>query len=116
MRITSPKILVDGKIENVDWEIEEADINYINEVELQLKQCQNHLNNFEIKKTLLAVAKAWDLNNKLIQMTEPWNLKKDPIKRNKLIYLTIETIRTIGIILYPIVPEVVSNIYNYLNW
>ena len=54
--------------------------------------------------------------NKYFNDQEPWNKKKDVIRLNTIIYTSLELIRKITILLYPIIPETtlkVMNIFNY---
>ncbi len=54
--------------------------------------------------------------NKYFNDQEPWNKKKDVIRLNTIIYTSLELIRKITILLYPIIPETtlkVMGIFNY---
>ena len=54
--------------------------------------------------------------NKYFNYQEPWNKKKDVIRLNTIIYTSLELIRKITILLYPIIPETtlkVMGIFNY---
>ena len=54
--------------------------------------------------------------NKYFNDQEPWNKKKDVIRLNTIIYTSLELIRKITILLYPIIPETtlkVMSIFNY---
>ena len=43
--------------------------------------------------------------NKYFNDQEPWNKKNDPIRLNTIVYTTLEIVRKISIMLYPIIPE-----------
>ena len=54
--------------------------------------------------------------NKYFNDQEPWNKKKDVIRLNTIIYTSLELIRKITILLYPIIPETslkVMGLFNY---
>ena len=54
--------------------------------------------------------------NKYFNDQEPWNKKKDVVRLNTIIYTSLELIRKITILLYPIIPETtlkVMGIFNY---
>ena len=43
--------------------------------------------------------------NKYFNDQEPWKKKNDPIRLNTIVYTTLEIVRKISILLYPIIPE-----------
>ena len=43
--------------------------------------------------------------NKYFNDQEPWKKKSDPLRLNTIIYTTLEIVRKISILLYPIIPE-----------
>ena len=43
--------------------------------------------------------------NKYFNDQEPWNKKKDLIRLNTIVYTTLEIVRKISYMLYPIIPE-----------
>ena len=43
--------------------------------------------------------------NKYFNDQEPWKKKDDPIRLNTIVYTTLEIIRKISFMLYPIIPE-----------
>ena len=56
--------------------------------------------------------------NEFVDRKQPWNLRKDPTKEVELetvIYITLETLRVVGILLQPIIPTVSSVLLNRLN-
>ena len=43
--------------------------------------------------------------NKYFNDQEPWKKKEDTIRLNTIVYTTLEIVRKISILLYPIIPE-----------
>ena len=43
--------------------------------------------------------------NKYFNDQEPWNKKNDPLRLNTIVYTTLEIVRKISFLLYPIIPE-----------
>jgi methionyl-tRNA synthetase len=46
--------------------------------------------------------------NKYFNDQEPWKKKEDPIRLNTIVYTTLEIVRKISFLLYPIIPQSVS--------
>ena len=53
--------------------------------------------------------------NKYFNDQEPWNKKKDPNRLNTIIYVSLELIRKISILMYPIIPETSLKALNIFN-
>jgi methionyl-tRNA synthetase len=72
---------------------------------------QNHIDNYEFH---LALSDIWDVigsADKLVNDREPWVLAKtDKAELSKLLYVLAETIRHIGVMLWPFMPETAENI------
>ena len=67
-----------------------------------------HMNNFAFNKALQAVWAVISQANKYIVLSEPWTLVKDPAKADRLntvLYNLAETLRLIGLVLAPVMPE-----------
>ena len=43
--------------------------------------------------------------NKYFNDQEPWKKKDDPVRLNTIVYTTLEIVRKISFLLYPIIPE-----------
>ena len=43
--------------------------------------------------------------NKYFNDQEPWKKKEDPIRLNTIVYTTLEIVRKISFLLYPIIPQ-----------
>jgi methionyl-tRNA synthetase len=67
-----------------------------------------HMNDFAFNRALQSVWKVISMSNKYIVTSEPWVLAKDPSKAGRLntvLYTLAETLRLIGLVLEPVMPE-----------
>ena len=46
--------------------------------------------------------------NKYFNDQEPWKKKEDPIRLNTIVYTTLEIVRKVSFLLYPIIPQSVT--------
>ena len=53
--------------------------------------------------------------NKYFNDQEPWNKKNDTDRLNTIIYVSLELIRKISILMYPIIPETSLKALNIFN-
>ena len=53
--------------------------------------------------------------NKYFNDQEPWNKKNDPDRLNTIIYVSLDLIRKISILMYPIIPETSLKALNIFN-
>ena len=104
-----------AKIENITWELDDHDNAYIQSIQNLLVQSKDCFNQYNIRGSIDKIPKLWDICNKLVTETEPWKLKNEHIKRNKVIYLVCETIRNISILLYPCLTTLMRDLNNYLS-
>lgn len=77
---------------------------------------ENHLQSFDLH---LALADVWDVigsADKLVNDSKPWELAKtDEAALAKLLYVLAETIRHIGVMLWPFMPETAEKILSRLG-
>ncbi|MFC1845460.1 methionine--tRNA ligase, partial [Thermodesulfobacteriota bacterium] len=69
---------------------------------------KDHMNNFAFNRALQSVWAVISLANKYIVLSEPWGLAKDPAKADRLntvLYNLAETLRLLGLVLAPVMPE-----------
>ena len=88
-------------LEPADKELAGAAVNMVAEYRAQM-------NNFAFNRALQAVWAIISLANKYIVSSEPWVLAKDPAKTDRLntvLYNLAETLRLIGLVLTPVMPE-----------
>ena len=53
--------------------------------------------------------------NKYFNDQEPWKKKSDVKRLNTIVYVSLELIRKISILLYPIIPESASKVLSVFN-
>ncbi len=66
------------------------------------------MNSYQFTQALETLWEVVRFSNKYIDLTEPWLLAKEQSKRKRLgtvLYNLLESIRIIGILIYPIMPE-----------
>jgi methionyl-tRNA synthetase len=88
-------------LEPADKELAGAAVNMVAEYTAQMS-------NFAFNRALQAVWAIISLANKYIVSSEPWVLAKDPAKADRLntvLYNLAETLRLIGLVLTPVMPE-----------
>jgi len=93
-----------GKIpDQIKFEKEDLKIldNFKSNLDLIRKKIDNQDINFYIDFIVNSLFDA----NKYFNDQEPWNKKKDLIRLNTIIYTTLEIVRKISYMLYPIIPE-----------
>jgi methionyl-tRNA synthetase len=88
-------------LEPGDKELAEAVVNMVTEYTAQMRS-------FAFHRALQAVWAVISMANKYIVLSEPWVLVKDPAQADRLngvLYNLAETLRVIGLVLAPIMPE-----------
>ena len=74
------------------------------------------MNEFQINKVLDNIIHITDQANIYIDKEAPWSLKNtDTMKMNQVLYNLLESLRFIGIMLQPLVPDSASKILDQLN-
>src|SRR5210317_132743 len=88
-------------LEPQDRALAEAVVNMVTEYTAQMRS-------FAFHRALQAVWEVISMANKYIVLSEPWVLAKDPAQADRLngvLYNLAETLRVIGLVLAPIMPE-----------
>ena len=88
-------------LEPEDKELAEAVVNMVTEYTAQMRS-------FAFHRALQAVWAVISMANKYIVLSEPWVLVKDPAQADRLngvLYNLAETLRVVGLVLAPIMPE-----------
>ena len=67
---------------------------------LKLNQIENHVNNYELDKSLNEIFAFIDICNLYIQEKKPWETKD-----KKVLYELCDSIKAIAILLWPFIPE-----------
>ncbi len=76
----------------------------------------NFIDNQDINSYISFIVDRLFSANKYFNDQEPWKKKNDKVRLNTIIYTSLELIRKITILLYPIIPQTslkVMNIFNY---
>jgi methionyl-tRNA synthetase len=92
---------VPGGLEPQDRELAEAAANMVADYSA-------HMKSFAFNRALREVWSLISLANKYIVTSEPWVLAKDPekaVRLNSVLYHLAETLRLIGLVLLPVMPE-----------
>ena len=66
---------------------------------------RSQINNQNINYYIDFIVNSLFAANKYFNDQEPWKKKDDPIRLNTIVYTTLEIIRKISFMLYPIIPE-----------
>lgn len=75
-----------------------------------------HVENQEISQIIDEIIKLADQANSFIDHMSPWTLKKtDPEKMMEVLYIILESIRYIGILLQPFIPESADKLLSQLG-
>ncbi|OPZ33344.1 MAG: Methionine--tRNA ligase [Tenericutes bacterium ADurb.BinA124] len=96
------------------------------DVELELEQLaqevfenyQSAFSGFRFQSGLMEVWNLINRTNKLIDETLPWDLAKDPLKKdvlNSVLYHLLESIRVIALMLLPVIPDTAKIIFHELG-
>ena len=94
----------DSKIpKKIQFQIDDLRIldNYKNNLDMIREKIDNQNINFYIDFIINSLFDA----NKYFNDQEPWKKKEDTIRLNTIVYTTLEIVRKISILLYPIIPE-----------
>ena len=103
----------DGIVPSVVATPEEIDVELKNSAEKMLAGYRENMDGFAFHRALQAVWELVSQLNKYIVNTEPWALAKDESKRGRLdtvLYNLLESLRLIGLVLSPIMPETAEKI------
>lgn len=85
---------------------------------LALPQMTKYMDELKVSDALEEVLKLARSANKYIDVSEPWNLKKDEEKQEQLshvLYHLLETIRFVGVLLQPFMPETAKKILEQIG-
>ncbi len=94
----------DGKIPN-QVEFKSDDLKILDNFKSNLNLIRKKIDNQDINFYTDFVVKSLFESNKYFNDQEPWNKKKDLVRLNTIVYTSLEIIRKISYMLYPIIPE-----------
>ena len=91
------------------------DLNLLNKFKENHSKIENAINKQDINFYMNFLMETLFAANKYFNDQEPWNKKKDPNRLNTIIYVSLELIRKISILMYPIIPETSLKALNIFN-
>ena len=94
----------DGKIpKNIEFKKE--DLKLLNNFEKNIHIIRKKIDNQDINFYIDFIINALFDTNKYFNDQEPWKKKNDVIRLNTIVYTTLEIVRKISFMLYPIIPQ-----------
>ena len=94
----------DGKVP-LDIEFQEEDLLILNKFKNNLDNIRSKIDNQNINFYIDYIVNSLFEANKYFNDQEPWKKKDDQIRLNTIVYTTLEIVRKISLLLYPIIPE-----------
>ncbi len=94
----------DGKIP-LDIKFQEEDLLILNKFKDNLDNIRSKIDNQNINFYMNYIVNSLFEANKYFNDQEPWKKKDDKIRLNTIVYTTLEIVRKISLLLYPIIPE-----------
>ena len=94
----------DGKIPD-SIKFEKEDLKILDNFKVNLDLIRKKIDNQDINFYIDFIVNSLFDANKYFNDQEPWNKKKDLIRLNTIVYTTLEIVRKISYMLYPIIPE-----------
>ncbi len=96
-------------------EFNEDDLNILNNYENNFADLNNNIDNQNINFYVNFIVDQLFNANKYFNDQEPWKRKDDKKRLNTIVYVSLEIIRKISILLYPIIPESSLKALNIFN-
>ncbi|WP_075520489.1 methionine--tRNA ligase [Candidatus Pelagibacter communis] len=91
------------------------DLNTLNRFKENYSKIENAVNKQDINFYMNFLMETLFGANKYFNDQEPWNKKNDTNRLNTIIYVSLELIRKISILMYPIIPETSLKALNIFN-
>ena len=91
------------------------DLNLLNRFKENYSKIENAINKQDINFYINFLMETLFAANKYFNDQEPWNKKNDLDRLNTIIYVSLELIRKISILMYPIIPETSLKALNIFN-
>ena len=93
----------------------ETDLKILNEFNSNYPKLLDFINNQDINGYSNFIVERLFASNKYFNDEEPWNKKNDEQRLNTIIYVSLELIRKITILLYPIIPDSALKVLNIFD-
>ena len=84
---------------------EKEDLIILNRFKSNLSYIRDKVDNQDINFYIDFIINSLFEANKYFNDQEPWKKKEDPIRLNTIVYTTLEVVRKISFLLYPIIPQ-----------
>jgi len=94
----------DGKIPN-DIKFESDDLKILDRFKMNLNLIREKIDNQDINYYIDFIVNALFETNKYFNDQEPWKKKNNITRLNTIVYTTLEIVRKISFMLYPIIPQ-----------
>jgi methionyl-tRNA synthetase len=94
----------DGKIPK-DIKFQKEDLNILDNFKKNINIIREKIDNQDINFYIDFIINALFDTNKYFNDQEPWKKKDDILRLNSIVYTTLEIVRKISFMLYPIIPE-----------
>jgi len=91
------------------------DISILSVYEKNFDQIIKYIDNQDINLYINFIVEQLFAANKYFNDQEPWNKKKDILRLNTIVYTTLELIRKVTILLYPIIPDTSLKVMSIFN-
>ena len=82
----------------------EDDLNILNKFENDIDIIRGKIDTFDLNFYINYIIQRLFETNKYFNDQEPWKKKNDPLRMNTIVYTTLEIIRKISFMLFPIIP------------
>tara|TARA_Y100001936_G_C16071087_1_gene670633 strand:- start:1994 stop:2755 length:762 start_codon:yes stop_codon:yes gene_type:complete len=89
----------------ISFEFNDDDLNILNNFIHNYQNLINYIDDQNINSYMAFIVDQMFLSNKYFNDQEPWKKKNDPKRLNTIIYTSLELIRKISILLYPVIPS-----------
>ena len=93
-----------GKVPN-EIDFKKEDLKILDNVKSNLNKIREKIDNQDINYYIDFIVNSLFETNKYFNDQEPWKKKNDIIRLNTIVYTTLEIVRKISYLLYPIIPQ-----------
>ena len=93
-----------GKVPN-EIDFKKEDLKILDNIKFNLNTIREKIDNQDINYYIDFIVNSLFETNKYFNDQEPWKKKNDIIRLNTIVYTTLEIVRKISYLLYPIIPQ-----------